>query len=151
MFHYNCIFSFMTETNDSNVLVKYLPASGNSNVLSADGSSLFDLRYALTTKPNVTRPDKAWSRFLSLLRQSDLMDFISQLPVQAPQNVGSTTSSSVLSQTAVIVIPVLSFTEKQDISISDPSDIWNVADGLRVLWANASGMRRFQLPSIQFN
>ncbi|OQV25873.1 hypothetical protein BV898_00022 [Hypsibius exemplaris] len=126
------------ETNDSNVLMQYLPTSGNTTTTGADGlpQTNYDFRYALFTNSNGTHPETAWPKFLTLLRQSDLIEYISQLPVEAPAAQRPTATSS----TGVVVIPVLSFTEKQDIALNQPSEIQNVTEGLRDLWANAGGV-----------
>ena len=125
----------VTETNDTNVQIKFLPKKSNQTAeLGADGTPLYDFHYLLTTQPNVPHPDAVWAKFLDILRQSDLMDYIQTLPGTAPAAPVTTTTTP-----AVPVIPVLSFTEKQDIALSQPSDIANVITGLSELWANASG------------
>lgn len=84
----------------------------------------------------MARPDAVWPKFLDLLKQSDLMDYIQQLPGTAPASPVTTTTTVAPS---VAVISVLSFTEKQDIALNEPSDISNVVAGLGALWATASG------------
>ena len=111
-----------------------------SNITSAaEGNPFVDFRYVLLLNGNIANPEQVWAQFLALLRQSDMMDFIAQLPGQAPQAQVTSSSPAVLVIPSSPVVPVLSFTERQDVTLADPGDIWTVTDQLRTLWANASG------------
>lgn len=129
-----------TETSPSNIRIDYLDSSAPSNP--DNGASVFDYRYQLSSNQTLNDTLGAWNRFLVLLAQSDILELLNELPSTEPIAItatgGNDTAAGVPSPA---VIPVLSFTDTQDVNnaVVEENEVTRVANRLKVMWANASG------------
>lgn len=132
-----------------------LDSSGQGNSSSSSGVPLFDFKYQLLTNQPIPDIDGAWSRFNKKVADAGLKELLKSLPSKAPVSLLTTTTaaSTTIAASAPAsskigveedtdentVIPLLTFMDNLDVAIGSAEDVVALSDGLKILWANASG------------